>query len=752
MSEEKTTESARRYPPAAELWQIPGIAAALAVFAVAAYVARHPMEGPSPRNNDFAALELAYQTGDTIVSAGSAERYLARYASAGSREDTVARFILADSKWDLTRSNPATTNRDLVECLTAYRRALIPGLSPEYEARALEGEGEILLRLGQYGAALDSFTLLLERHPQRRDALMQMALVYAHMNPPDMARADESIDDYLATEGLDAGRIQDAYIVKAELALDAADNAGAETAAMRVIDAGAAGERSAHALVLAARALLAEGRPADAIALIDAHQVADAGRYEPGLALIRATAVWKGGDASDARKAIDETIFRFPGTSEALTARYQLGRLLFDSGELDAARDALVSLLDDMSAQQSTGTDAFTINDVTDLWFAVGRSILENKDYAAVRDYHSAATALMTEGRFLFFDATLSLAEAEREEARVATLPPAEARAAAGTVKVLYAEAGETFAKVLETSSGDIYTQALYNAGHSLYMAGRYVSALHYLRMYSDESFYSDKTPQVLYEQAQCLSALGSFAPAIAVCRTNAKANPTNIYGYRSILLQADLYRGMGGENTKYAAAVYGDILTDARFQARSVEWRRAIFALGETLYDLGSYRDAVLRLDEALTRFPGDGEAPRARWYLASALRQGAFEDAGASSEFLARAADIFGQIARSGGSEDWQRNAAFDEADCYYCMGDYQKALSLYGRAVEANVDTPEATRGLFQIANCYHRLGAVEQADATYKRALFSLRRAGRAPAPGGEFYEAIETLRTAEDVEG
>lgn len=748
----------RPYPPVSDLWQIPAIAAAIALFAVAVWVAKHPAQKPSTQAADFAALVQAYESGNTIVAGGSAERFLARYGVVPKRDLGVACFILADSKWDLTRANPATTDKDLLDCQRAYDRAIALGIEPKYKGKALAAQGDIYARLGQVTEALDAYTELLDEFPDRRETLLSMALAHARTKPPLKDKALECVDKYLASEGLTPQEIQEGYLTKAEVLLLGTDKdrdcAGAATAARRVIDAGAEGETAGRAALLEARALMGQEKYDEALATIGAANLQSTGRYEASLVLARAVSLWKSGKSDEGRKALDETVFRFPGTMEALSARYELAQLFFEQGGLDAAKDALVSLLDDMSAHQAIATDYFTIDDVTSLWYAVGRAILAQGGYKAVQSFHSAASALMPQGRFLFFDAVLYLREAELQEADLPSLPASQAAAAEKAIRATYREAGDAFAKVLETPAGSLYQEALYNAGHALYMAGDYARALHYLRMFSDGNYHDDRLPKVLYEQGSCLAAMGNATPAIIVSGRNATEHPTNLYAYKSILLQADLYRDMGGKNLDYAAVMYNDILTDGRFGSKSVEWRRSIFSLGETLYELGRYKEAVLKLEEAITRFSEDAETANATYYLAMACRKAALTDPAMKQAFFTRAAKLFAGIAASGaGKEDARaRSAAFLEADCYYDLGDYRKALGLYDKAVEANVDTPEATRALFQIANCYHRLGMKEQADATYKRATFNLKHRQAPPAPGEQFYESLASWLGSEEKQG
>jgi len=749
MPEQRKPQPAeKRIPPASELWQIPGVVVAVIVFLVAAYIARHPILRPARIDSDAAALKMAYESGSRATAASSAEKFLSRYPA--SPYEAFARFVLADSRWELVKSNPATTTRELSDCLTFYRTARLLGLAPAYESRVLRGEGDIFARLGMASEALDSYTALVDKYPSESRALVDIALAHFKTKPASLAKAEEALDRYMNAPGLSPGETQAGYIARARLEIARKAYKDAAASCEKVIAAGPSGEIAAETAIILAEALSLQGDFAGSLAAVSAVKPADAGRFQAALSLARAIALWKTGAAEDAQKAFDETVFTFPGTQESLSARYQLGRLFFESGQIGAAKDALISLLDDMSAQQVVGTSYFNMDDVTQLWFSIGQDILHVQDYKAVRDFHSAAVALMSQGHFLFFDATLYLREAEQLEALLPGLPPDETDAARDAIERKYVEAGRVFEKVLDAASGDIYTEALYLAGHSLYLGGEYASAAHFLRTFTEVKNRDERVPTALYEEAGALAALGSFRPAIDVCQANGAAHPTNIYAYRSILLQGDLYRALGGPYLEDAAGVYSRILTDGRFLASSPEWRRAIFSLGQTLYSLGRWREAVLKLDEALDRFPDDPEITQARYTLALACKQAAFADAPNRDAFLTRAAGLFGQIALAGAQNETQyaKAAAFLEADCYYDLADYPKALALYDRAVEANVDTPDATRALFQMANCYYRLGQKREAEATYKRAIFSLKRSGTAPSPGGEFFQSIAAWRTGE----
>jgi tetratricopeptide (TPR) repeat protein len=716
--------------------------AALVTFFVAAYIARHPLVRPAGIEADFAALKQAYEAGNPVLAAASAEKFIARYPR--STAVAFADFVLAEGKWAAVRANASATIADLSKCLTLYRKAQEGATSPVQEARILGAEGDIMLLLDQPNDAIEAYTALLEKYPSEFRALPDLAVAYSMTNPPNTGKAKDSVAAYLAMERLSPEETQKGYIAKARVELAAKEYDAAAQSARRVVEAKGTGERAGEARLLLAKALFGQGDHAGALASAEAADPASGGRFEGPLNLVSAMCQWRIGSTDAALKAFEDTIFRFPGSTSALSARYELARAFEQSGQVDAARDALRNLVNEMSLRQVLETSEFSLDDVTDLWFAVGRAILSKGDYGAARDFHKAAAALMSHGQFVFFDATLYLREAEQTEAGLPGLPSLQQETAQARVKQLYHEAGVLFSKVLESPSSRLYARALMSAGHAFYLAGDYTLAARYLREFTKEDLKSAFVPQALYEEAQSLASVGNYEAAIALCNRNSQAHPRSIYAYRAMLLQAQLYGEMGGQDLAYAAKGYEDILVDARFLPSSNEWRRAIFALGRTLYELGEYRDSVLKLDEAIHRFPDDPEAIQAQFYLGLASRQLAFSTGEEKADSLARAAEIFSRLAS--GSSQYSAAAAFLEADCHYDLGDFQKALGLYDRAVEAHVETPDAARALFQMANCYHKLGRTAEAEATYKRAVFNLTHRRQSPAPGEEFYRSVAQWRS------
>ena len=124
----KKEEAKGTLPPLGQLWQIPAVLVALITFAVAAYIARHPVVSPATIDGDLAALRLAFESGNVVAGVTSAQRFLARYPS--SRSVPFAHFVMACGKWAITEPMSTATRNDLNGCLSLFRKASAFGLPP----------------------------------------------------------------------------------------------------------------------------------------------------------------------------------------------------------------------------------------------------------------------------------------------------------------------------------------------------------------------------------------------------------------------------------------------------------------------------------------------------------------------------------------------------------------------------------------------------------------------------------------------
>jgi tetratricopeptide (TPR) repeat protein len=167
----------------------------------------------------------------------------------------------------------------------------------------------------------------------------------------------------------------------------------------------------------------------------------------------------------------------------------------------------------------------------------------------------------------------------------------------------------------------------------------------------------------------------------------------------------------------------------------------KCLFTLGSLLYERRNYDQAVLRLQEALNKYPGNAEATRARFQLADSCRrladqehhsylmnQSMSEDTRKhfleeQHRWLRRAADEFTELAeflqkpeaRGHLSSEEQFEVPFLAADCLFNLGDYDKALARYEALAEQYRGRPEglyALGGTARVWSARHKDDKVRQ----------------------------------------
>lgn len=220
---------------------------------------------------------------------------------------------------------------------------------------------------------------------------------------------------------------------------------------------------------------------------------------------------------------------------------------------------------------------------------------------------------------------------------------------------------------------------------------------------------------------------------------------------FRARLLLANVYAELNQWEPAERALL--DNLESDVLTPESEEWRRSLFTLGRQLYDVGRYREAAERLDEAVARYADDVETTDARYRAAEAHRRIAQQielevpnDAlpaerakyahRAENEYLAaleRFDDTI-RIARTSrlrgiDEEDRHtllRNALFARGSILHAVGRYDEAVRAHQTAVAAFPNSPAALDAYLQIVDCYRRLGRRPEARGTLEQAKLMLTR--------------------------
>jgi len=297
------------------------------------------------------------------------------------------------------------------------------------------------------------------------------------------------------------------------------------------------------------------------------------------------------------------------------------------------------------------------------------------------------------------------------------------------------------------------------------------------------------RVPEGLHAIGQLYQSMGQFEQAIDYFQRNIKENRKVPISYLSSVQMARCYMAQGEEQFPKAEAALLEVVESSRdLLPTANEFRVSVFTLGELYYRTKRWSDAILRLEEALTRYPNDPLALRATYWLADSYRKSAAEVAAAlkkdpqmsgheqmdsaRQDRLHRAIGLFSQVintldapvaagadpaaeaevaaARTGVDDDYLRFSYLYRADCYFDLGDYPKAIKLYDQTAARFGQTLTAMEAYLQVVNAYLALKEPEQAAAAAERARWVLKRIpddafGKGPlAFSRRYYEDILKL--------
>jgi tetratricopeptide (TPR) repeat protein len=250
---------------------------------------------------------------------------------------------------------------------------------------------------------------------------------------------------------------------------------------------------------------------------------------------------------------------------------------------------------------------------------------------------------------------------------------------------------------------------------------------------------------------------------AIAAYERNIAENPRTPAVYTSTVNLARCYMAEGippqehfDKAEKWLLSLVQD---NPDLKPTAEEFRVSVFTLGELYYRNGRWADAILRLEEAMTRYPDDKEMPRVTFMLAESYRSSAREvgdalgkDPGidrrselaqARIDRLQRAETLFAQVIEKldvdpaetlAGvepkltplEEEYLRSSYMDRAECAFELGDYASAIKLYDQTATRFAQRAVAIQAYVQIVNCYMMMNQPQQASAAAERGQWVLKR--------------------------
>lgn len=307
----------------------------------------------------------------------------------------------------------------------------------------------------------------------------------------------------------------------------------------------------------------------------------------------------------------------------------------------------------------------------------------------------------------------------------------------------------------LATLNIPVSAASLWHAAQLFDRAGRPESAIATYQQYIHELPRDARVPEALHAIGQLYQSRGQMDQAIPYFQRNIQENPKTPAAYLSTVQLARCYMAQGEEQFPKAESALLSIVQDnPNILPAANEFRISLFALGELYYRTKRWSDAILRLEESLTRYPDDKQVPRATFWLADCYRKSATEIQDAikkdpqmenrdslersRQDRLRRSGILFSQVINlldpdpmrplplNDMDQDYLEYSYLYRADCLYDLGDYDAAVKLYDAAATRFTQSITAIDAYVQIVNSYNALKQPAHAAAAAERARWLLKR--------------------------
>jgi len=324
-----------------------------------------------------------------------------------------------------------------------------------------------------------------------------------------------------------------------------------------------------------------------------------------------------------------------------------------------------------------------------------------------------------------------------------------------------YAQAGDAYRRLsrLLVRNEERSASAAWEAVDMYDQAGMTERHIAALREYIGDRPYDVRISEARHRLGRAYHVLGRYEQAIEQYQRNQRDHPRTIDAIRSLVELGAAYMAMGSAFFPQAEEVFLQLLepatgllefgapgTEPVVTPEAQEFRVASFRLAE-LYDRqGEHEKAISRLEVALTRYPSDTRATRARFLLADAYRRSAAAlekeldkdiQANRRDQLMAdrnarleQAATYYGEVivgyddappeTSSSQQALYLRLSYFYRADCVFDLGRYPHALGLYEEAALKYENDPAALAGYLRIASCHQQLGKPVDARRVIQRA--------------------------------
>ncbi|MBN2477089.1 MAG: tetratricopeptide repeat protein [Pirellulales bacterium] len=312
-------------------------------------------------------------------------------------------------------------------------------------------------------------------------------------------------------------------------------------------------------------------------------------------------------------------------------------------------------------------------------------------------------------------------------------------------------QAGRVYSRLAKTLVATReYPDQLWNSANAYLEGQDYRNAIRVLQEYLKNEARR-RHPQALVRLGEALLALNRTEEALEAFQECVEFHPDDAAAFRARLLASRAYLEAG--DLRHVETLLKENLYGGLQSPDSQEWRDSLFALGELYHIERRFQDAIVRLEEAVERYPDDPQTLRAQYLIADSYRQSAEaaqkkrkqDLAGAARVVLTRqiqelfnkSLDKYREIQQLLGHRQetgelrplekaMLRNCYFATGEVLFALGEYEAAIKAYSTATYRYQNEPEVLTAYIQIANAYHRLNDPIKARSTLEQAKVVLGR--------------------------
>lgn len=474
----------------------------------------------------------------------------------------------------------------------------------------------------------------------------------------------------------------------------------------------------------------------------------------------------------------ETTLERFERTHEAVAAQLGLAEVFRKAGRHEESLEFYAAVLRPIRRPNSFRNRWISVKRLREIVVTAWNGWVEQGKYQEAIDLANMMSPAIPLDESRELTARANQRWAESLEVEISKLSIEKRVDRLEELKLRWKESGAAYSRLATTlGSSGAYHEALWTSAEDFVKGHEFAGAVEQYTKFI-ETKATTLIPTAMVRRGTALMDLDRFDEAIRDYETTVTNYPTDPAAFQARYLIGQCYFEQG--NLLQAERAWRKILESSDLAPNALEWRRALYSLGKSLYhsaDLSLRRirreqptgrtneqqdlliagyqqldDAVIRLEEYLNRYPAGAETHEVRFLLAKSLQKSAeypaeklrsAETDNAKAQYrkqvqerLDRALVEFQQLQvelaaiQGTGRLDLvgqmlMRNCYIDMAFCYFSLERFEEAITAYGNSAARYQQDPDSLTAYMQIANCYDRLQKPSEALSTLAQAKLILK---------------------------